>query len=120
MPQQTRGALVDRCPRCGASLRLRTVEKNAHLHALLGEISKQKQWHGQWLDIETWKRLLVAAYEREKGRSAELYPAVDGHGMEVVYRRTSHMSQEEIRDVILYVEAWAIGEGVVLKEPEPQ
>jgi hypothetical protein len=38
----------------------------------------------------------------------------------VVYRRTSRMSQEEIRDLILYVESWAIDQGVVLKEPELQ
>jgi hypothetical protein len=30
------------------------------------------------------------------------------------------MSQEEIRDLILYVESWAIDQGVVLKETEPQ
>lgn len=109
-------ALVDRCHRCGASLRQRSIEKNARLHAVLGEISTQKEWHGQWLDIETWKRLLVAAYERAHGRSAEMYPAVDGHGMDVVYRRTSRMSQEEMRDLIYYVESWALDNEVVLKE----
>lgn len=109
---------VDRCPRCGTTLRERTNEKNAHLHAILGAISKQKQWAGQWLDIEAWKRLLVSAYERTKGRAAEIYPAVDGHGFDVVYRRTSRMSQEEIRDLILYVESWAIDNGVELREPE--
>ena len=102
------------------TLRERTTEKNAHLHALLGEIAKQKQWAGKWLDIEAWKRLLVAAYERAKGGTVEIYPAVDGAGFDVVYRRTSRMSQEEIRDLILYVESWAIDQGVVLKEPEPQ
>lgn len=110
---------VDRCPRCATAIRERSVEKNAHLHALLGEISKQKQWHGQYLDIETWKRLLVSAYERAKGRPAAMYPAIDGHGMDVVYRRTSYMSQEEIRDLIYYVEAWAIDNDVVLREQEP-
>jgi hypothetical protein len=92
------------------------VESNAHLHAVLGAISKQKQWGGQWLEIEVWKRLLVAAYERTKGRSAEFYPAVDGQGMDVVYRRTSRMAQEEIRDLIDYVESWALDCGVVLKD----
>ena len=107
---------IDKCPRCGCTLRERTVEKNAHLHAILGEISKQKQWAGQWLDIEAWKRLLTAAYERAKGRSAEFYPALDGAGFDVVYRRTSRMAQEEIRDLILYAESWALDNGVVLKE----
>jgi phage terminase large subunit-like protein len=109
---------IDRCPRCGVTLRERTTEKNAHLHAVLGEIAKQKQWMGQWLDIEAWKRLIVAAYERTKGRTTEVYPAIDGAGFDVVYRRTSRMSQEEIREVIMYAESWAIDNGVRLKEPE--
>jgi hypothetical protein len=109
---------IDRCPRCKATLRERSVEKNAHLHAVLGQISKQKQWAGKWLDIEAWKRLMVSAYERAHGRQAEFYPALDGQGFDVVYRRTSRMSEEEIREVIMFAEAWAIENGVELQEPE--
>jgi hypothetical protein len=109
---------VDKCPRCGVSLRERSVEKNAHLHAILGAISKQKQWAGKWLDIEAWKRLMVAAYERANKRPAEFYPALDGQGFDVVYRRTSRMSQEEIREVIFFAEAWAIDNGVDISMPE--
>jgi hypothetical protein len=109
---------IDRCPRCGVTLRERSTEKNAHLHAVLGEISKQKQWAGKWLDIEAWKRLMVSAYERAHGRPAEIYPALDGHGFDVVYQRTSRMSQEEIRELIHFAEAWAIDNGVQLREPE--
>lgn len=118
-----RGALVDKCPRCGATLRLRSVEKNAHLHATLSEISKQLDWPrgtGQILDVEQWKRLMVAAFERERGRQVAVYPAIDGHGVDVVYRRTSRMTQEEIRELIHFAEAWAIDQGVKLKELEPQ
>lgn len=108
---------IDKCPRCGCTLRERTVEKNAHLHAILGAISKQRQWAGKWLDSEAWKRLMVAAFERERGQSAEFYPALDGQGFDVVYRRTSRMSQEEIRELIHFAEAWAIEQGVDLGEP---
>jgi hypothetical protein len=109
---------VDRCPRCGVTLRERSTEKNAHLHAVLGAISSQKQWAGKWLGIEQWKRLMVAAFEREKGHSAELYPALDGQGMDIVYRRTSLMSQEEIRELIHFAEAWAVENGVDIGTPE--
>jgi hypothetical protein len=105
---------IDRCPRCGTTLRERTTEKNAHLHAVLGAISKQRQWAEKWLDIEAWKRLIVSAYERAHGRTAEIYPALDGQGFDVVYRRTSRMSQEEIRDLIDFAESWAIDNGVEL------
>lgn len=110
---------IDRCPRCGHTLRERSVEKNAHLHSVLSQIAKQKQWAGKWLDIEAWKRLMVAAWERGHGRQAEFYPALDGAGFDVVYRRTSRMAQDEIRELILFAEAWAIDNGVELREPEP-
>lgn len=103
---------IDRCPRCGHSLRERSTVKNAHLHAILGAIAKQKQWSGKWLDIEAWKRLMVAAYERANGRPAEFYPAIDGQGFDVVYRRTSRMAQDEIRELIYFAESWALEHGV--------
>jgi hypothetical protein len=109
---------VDKCPNCGHTLRERSTEKNAHLHAILGAISKQRQWAGKWLDIEAWKRLMVSAYERANGRQAEFYPALDGQGFDVVYRRTSRMSQEEIRELIHFSEAWAIDNGVEIGMPE--
>lgn len=115
-----RAYLVDRCPHCGRTLRQRSVEKNAHLHAVLSEIAQQKQWAGQWLDIEAWKRLMVAAFEREKGNQVSVYPALDGHGIDVVYRRTSRMTEEEIRELIHFAESWALDQGVKLKELEPQ
>ena len=60
---------------------------------------------------------MVAAYERAHGRHSAFYPALDGNGMDIVYRRTSRMSQDEIRELIMYTESWAIDNGVTLKEP---
>jgi hypothetical protein len=100
------------------TLRERDSVKNAHLHAVLGAIASQKQWAGQWLDIETWKRLMVAAFERENGRMVEMYPAIDGHGIDIIYTRTSRMSQEEIRELIHFAEAWAIENGIEIAKPE--
>lgn len=111
---------VDRCPRCGCTLRERSNTKNAHFHAVLGAISKQRQWAGKWLDIEAWKRLMIAAYERGNGRPAEFYPALDGQGFDVVYRRSSRMAEEEIREVIHFAEAWAIDNGVDISMPDEQ
>ena len=110
---------IDRCPHCKGTLRERTTEKNARFHAVMGELSAQRDWprgSGQYIDIEVWKRLIVAAYERAHGRHAEMYPAIDGDGMDVVYRRTSRMAQQEMRDLIDYAESWAVENGVTLKE----
>jgi hypothetical protein len=107
---------IDRCPHCAGVLRERSVEQNSKLHAVLHDISVQKQWAGKWLDIEAWKRLLVAAWERTEGRGAEFYPALDGSGFDVVYRRTSRMNKNEMIDLIEFATAWAIQNGVRLRE----
>ena len=45
----------------------RSTEQNARLHAMLGDIAKQKEWAGARRDIETWKRLMTAAWLRARG-----------------------------------------------------
>jgi hypothetical protein len=107
---------IDKCPNCGTTLRERSVEQNSKLHALLHDISTQKQWAGQWLDIEAWKRLLVAAWERSEKRPAEFYPSLDGQGFDVVYRRTSRMNKQEMIDLIDYATAWAVSNDIKLRE----
>ena len=107
---------VERCPSCGARLEQRSYEQNALLHALIRDIAEQKQWAGEWLDEEDWKRLLIAAYERTQGRSARIYPALDGHGFEAIYRRSSRMSKQEASDLCVYVMAWGAEHGVKFRE----
>jgi uncharacterized protein (UPF0335 family) len=99
-------------------LRERTTEQNAALHATISDIAEQKQWAGKNLDVHAWKRLLTAAYERTQGRAAEVYPALDGAGFDVVYSRTSRMSKKELSEFMEYVTAWAIDNGVKLRAPE--
>ena len=79
---------------------------NAALHAKLGEIAARRTWAGKRWDTETWKRLLVAAWSRAEGEPLQFLPALDGHGIDVVWRRTSDMTQREVRDLLAYVEAW--------------
>jgi len=114
----TKSFLIDKCPHCGGSLRVRTSEQNAALHALFTDIARQKEWAGQKLDPETWKRLLVAAWARATGERVSMYPALDGHGIEVLYRKTSRLSKQEMSELLEYATAWAIDNGVRLSAPE--
>ena len=79
---------------------------NAALHAALGDIAKTREWAGRKWDIEAWKRLMVAAWSRATGSGAIMVPALDGAGVDVVYRHTSTMTQREVSDLLAYVEAW--------------
>ena len=87
----------------------RNNSQNALLHAILTEISRTHEWAGQKRDVETWKRLMVAAWCRAKGEQVEMLPAIDGHGFDIVFRRTSKMSKAEVAELIDYVEAWRAG-----------
>jgi hypothetical protein len=84
----------------------RSTEQNAMLHALLTDISKRRKWAGERQDVETWKRLLVGAWCRARGEQIKMLPAIDGHGCEIVFRRTSKMSKADVSELIDWIEAW--------------
>lgn len=79
---------------------------NAALHAKLGEIAERVKWAGQLHDIDTWKRLLVGAWSRTQGEPVTMLPALDGNGVEIVFRRTSAMTQAEVHELLVYIESW--------------
>ena len=105
---------IDKCPGCGTMLQVRSAEQNSKLHAILHDISQQKQWAGHWLDVEDWKRLMVAAFERENKAGARIFPSIDGHGIDMIYRRTHRMSKQEMSDLIEFATQWAIDNGIKL------
>lgn len=85
----------------------RNGAQNALLHARLTEISEQFEWAGKRWDLETWKRLLTASWCRATGQQVTLLPALDGAGVDIVFRRTSTLSKRECADLIEFVNAWA-------------
>ncbi|MCX8017311.1 MAG: recombination protein NinB [Rhodocyclaceae bacterium] len=96
----------------------RSHEQNARLHATLRDISEQVEWAGSKRDVETWKRLLTAAWLRARGEPVEMLPAIDGCGVDVVFRHTSELTRAECAELIDYVQAWATTHGVRLGAPE--
>lgn len=84
----------------------RSLEANARLHALIAEIAETREWAGGRQDPETWKRLLVAAWMRATDRKVTLMPALDGHGVDAIYQRTSKLSVSECNELMDFVEAW--------------
>lgn len=100
-------------------IRPRTVDQSNALHAICGDLSRQRDWprgSGEMLDTEAWKRLLISAWERAHGRPAAMYPALDGAGFDVVYRRSSRLAKSEFSELLEFACAWAVENGVVLKE----
>lgn len=87
----------------------RSDAQNALLHAILTEIASTREWAGSKRDVETWKRLLTAAWLRARGESVEVLPALDGHGIDVVFRRTSSLTKAECGELVEFIEAWRAG-----------
>lgn len=96
----------------------RSDAQNRLLHACLSEISKQVEWAGAKRDVDTWKRLLTAAWLRARGEPIEMLPAVDGHGVDIVFRRTSQLTKAECAELSEFVMAWAAERGIVIHAPE--
>lgn len=90
----------------------RSLAENAMLHSLLTKISQKIEWAGKKRDVDTWKRLLTAAWGRAKGENLEILPAIDGHGVDIVFRHTSKLTRSECAELIEYVLCWASQNGV--------
>ena len=98
----------------------RSLAENAMLHALLTQISRQVEWAGAKRDVETWKRLLTAAWCRARGEHVEMLPALDGHGVDIVFRRTSDLTKAECAELIEFVLAWAAEHGIGTDKVDPE
>ena len=90
----------------------RSDAQNRLLHACLSEISKQVEWAGCKRDVDTWKRLLTAAWLRASGEHVEILPALDGHGVDVVFRHTSELTRAECVELSDFIMAWGDENGV--------
>lgn len=95
----------------------RNDPQNRLLHASVADIAKQCEWAGRKWDVESWKRLLVAAWCRANAQGVELVPAIDGAGFDVLYRRTSKLSKSECSELQEFIYAWGVEHGVKFSEP---
>lgn len=91
----------------------RSDAQNRLLHSRFNDIAKQVEWCGCKRETEVWKRLLTAAWLRARGESVELLPAIDGYGVDVVFRKTSKLTRSESAELAEFVMAWGAERGVI-------
>jgi hypothetical protein len=84
----------------------RSAEQNKLLHARLTDIANQVEHAGKKWDVLIWKRLLTAAWLRETGERPQMIPALDGHGFDVVYERTSKLTVKQCGELLDWIEAF--------------
>jgi hypothetical protein len=94
----------------------RTLEQNARMWAMLGDIAKQVQWPVDgdlcWLIADEWKQILSAAMKRE----LRIARGVDG-GQVILAPRTSRMTKRELSDLMEVIAAFGAAREVVWSEP---
>ena len=71
----------------------RTMAQNSRLWAMLTDISRQVDWHGQKLTPEEFKHVFTAALSRQK-----VVPGIDG-GFVVLGKSTSSMTKSEMSEL---------------------
>ncbi len=85
----------------------RSLDQNDMFHAICGDIAKQRQWAGRWLDTEGWKRLLVDAWARLEGKAqGQVVPSLDGQSVVNLGLQTRRMTVGEMADLITFAQAW--------------
>ena len=97
----------------------RTLDQNAKLWAMLGDIARQVQWPvngvNRLLDAEDWKALMTAAARQEVRMAA----GVNG-GVVMLGVSTKRMTVAELGDVIEFMYAFGAERNVRWSEPKGQ
>lgn len=92
----------------------RTLEQNAKLWAMLADIARQVEWHGEWLTAEEWKDVFTAALKKTK-----VVPGLYG-GYAICGRSTSKMTKADMAELIELMYAFGAGKSVEWSEPDAQ
>lgn len=79
----------------------RSLDQNAKLWAVLGDVSRQVEWHGRNLSSEAWKHIFTAALFKQ-----DVVPNLAGDGFVVLGQSTSRMTVSQMRDLIELIQAF--------------
>ena len=97
--------------------RTRSIEQNAKLHALIGEVAKQKTYMGKPRSILTWKAIFVSGHNIASGNNVEMGVGLEGEVLNL-RESTASMSVKRMISLIEYIQAWAVQNGVMLRDWE--
>jgi hypothetical protein len=90
----------------------RSLPQNDRMWAMLDDIARHVDWHGQRLAKEEWKDIFTAALKRQK-----VVPGLDG-GFVVLGSSTSRMGKAELSELIDLIAAFGAERGVAWSDPE--
>lgn len=114
--RQRAHALIEQAP-AGSWVEVRhskrSLPQNARMWAMLTDVARQREWHGQKLPASDWKVIFTAALRRE----LRMVPNLTGDGMVLLGERTSEMTKAEMGDLMELIAAWGSANGIEFSEP---
>ena len=84
----------------------RSLEQNAKLHAMFGELEKKALHYGQRRTATQWKTLMISAHAIVTGLGVEMVPGLEGEFVNIP-ESSAQMSVARMTSLIEYVHAWA-------------
>ena len=92
----------------------RSIPQNDRMWAMLTDVARQLQWHGQNLSPDDWKLVFLDALKRE----TRTVPAIDGDGFVTLGRSSSDLSKDEMSELMELISAFGAKHGVEFSERE--
>lgn len=114
----TRGALVDRCDRCGHLLVRMTPAQHAAVEAVYEDMAGQLDFPAgsrQMLEPEEWHQVMVAMYAQYKGWKPKVLQLPDGGLVVVTRQRQSRLTKAQGSELIEFTKAYAINRGAAVR-----
>jgi hypothetical protein len=93
----------------------RSLDQNALLHAMFGELEKQATYMGQKLKLNQWKTLMISGHAMATGMGAHIVPGLEGEWVNI-RESSAQMSVARMTSLIEYIHAWAAMNGVQFKQ----
>lgn len=93
----------------------RSLEQNAKLHALLGDVAKQAKFGGDYLTAVQWKTIFISGHAIATGLGARMVPGLEGEFVNI-RESSANMSVARMASLIEYIQAWAANNGVQLQD----
>jgi hypothetical protein len=91
----------------------RSIPQNDRMWAMLTDVARQLEWHGEQLDTNEWKQLFLDGL----GRESKIVPGIDG-GIVNLGMSSSDLSKDEMTDLMEYIASFGVRHGVKFGDDE--
>ncbi|MDE2020695.1 MAG: recombination protein NinB [Patescibacteria group bacterium] len=90
----------------------RSLPQNDRMWAMLTDVARQLQWHGQKLTPDDWKLVFLDGLKREK----RLVPSLEGDGFVNLGRSSSDLSKDEMSELLDLIAAFGSTHSVMFND----